>query len=138
MPNKSLYPDFISKAIAEGDAEQELKHQRSKLKADQESKIDDERLFIARKEAETWASEKLPQVIKRHTAEGKREISLGSVDTDKIRMGYGLDVLAKVRICRAMGLDIVELDIVEGHYDADAGEEGMYACGSGTTYTVKW
>lgn len=133
MPNKKLQPQFIQDAIADGEDILEKKKKAEAAKHKAAVAATERALHQAKIDAEKWAVDTLPGLVKTHTAKNERKLRIGSVEHESLPLGYGLDVLEKARLCKAMGLDIVEES-----FPADPGEEGMYACGAGYNVFVVW
>lgn len=133
MANKRLHPDFIKEAISQGEDDLAKSREAKALKqTEEEAKLQEYALKV-KAHVEKWAVEELPKLMREHTAKNDRKISLGSVDTDKISLGYGIETMEKVRLVRAMGLDVEE-----AWYEPEHDPDGAYSHGSGTSYTLVW
>lgn len=130
MTSKSTdLPDYILKAIKEGEADAEAVKQEKKALDEKRRKDEIEfsgrMLLIARE----WTEQELPDLIRKETAIGKHELYLGSSDYDN----KNINTLTKVKACQEIGLNVKE-----SSYKAEIDVDGAYGHGDGCTYYIIW
>lgn len=121
---------IILDAIKAGESILEEKRKETELKEKERQEQHKQYVEKVRKKVEEWSKTTLPELIKTETANNKRELYLGSSDSDKADTETEL----KVDITRRK----LGLAIRTQHYDASPGEEGAYAHGSGWSYYITW
>lgn len=126
---KTKIPDFIQNAIKAGEFDAKAIEQQKKTLDDKRRKDDQEyeakMLSIARE----WTINDLPDLIRKETTIGKRELFLGSSDYDN----RNINTLTKVKACQELGLGIKK-----ANYKADYEVDGTYSHGDGCSYYVIW